>query len=401
MNHAEANGAAPVIVLGTGLTALGVMRGLAAVGVETFLVDNNKGMARRSKWAHDHTIEHPESTDPAPLATLLESLPFERAVLMACSDNWSTAVASLPHSTGDRFVTSMPPQSSVELLADKARLAAALQRLDVAHPWTLVIEKEDDLAKVPDDRFANTFLKPTDSQSFSQRFGVKAFSITDRADALEKYRQMQTAGIGAVAQEYIPGPSDLHYFIDGFADRAGQVRALLSRRRTRMFPRDYGNSTFMETVPLETLPAAVADLKRLLADLSYRGIFSAEFKHDPRDGVYRLLEVNVRPWWYNEFATLCGINVCEMAYLDALGNPVPDRFSFPVGARHMLMPDDFHAYRAYRRDGNLTFRTWFGEVRGATDAVFRRTDPMPAFEPVFEFPGRVARKLRKVITRTN
>lgn len=396
-----ASGAEPVIILGTGLTALGVQRSLAAVGVETFLVDDSKSMARRSRWARGHVIDHPESTDPAPLETLLDSLPIKRAVMMACSDNWSTAVSSLPESTRKRFPTSMPSQAAVELLADKAGLAAALQRLNVAHPWTLVITSEHDLDNIPEERWANVFLKPTDSQSFSQLFGVKAFSVTGRDDAAEKYRQMQVAGIGAVAQEYIPGPSDLHYFIDGFVDRDGQVRALFSRRRTRMFPRDYGNSTFMETVPLDAVSAAVKDLKRLLADLSYRGIFSAEFKHDPRDGIYRLLEVNVRPWWYNEFATLCGINVCELAYLDALGCPVPERLSFPLGARHMLMPDDFHAFRSYRRDGILTFRSWFREIRGASDAIFRRNDPMPALDPIFEFPGRVVRKLRKILTRSN
>ncbi len=401
IKHIAIDSAEPVIILGTGLTALGVQRSLAAVGVETFLVDDSKGIARRSRWARGHVIDHTESTDPMPLEALLDGLPMKRAVLMACSDNWSVAVSSLPESTHKRFATSMPSQAAVELLADKAALAAALQRLDVAHPWTVVINSEDDLDAIPDDRWANIFLKPTDSQSFSQLFGVKAFSVTGRDDAVEKYRQMQDAGIGAIAQEYIPGPSDLHYFIDGFVDGVGQVRALLSRRRTRMFPRDYGNSTFMKTVPLDAVSPAVEGLKLLLANLSYRGIFSAEFKHDPRDGIFRLLEVNVRPWWYNEFAALCGINVCELAYLDALGRPVPERMSFPVGARHMLMPDDFHAYRAYRREGSLTFRNWFGEVWGASDAVFRRNDPMPAFEPIFEFPGRVVRKLRKILTRSN
>lgn len=390
----------PVVVLGTGLTALGVQRSLGAVGIKTLLVDDTMGMARRSRWARNSVLEHAESPDPKPLEAFLRRLPIERAVLIACSDNWATAVSSLPDALTEQFPTSMPPQSAVSLLADKAGLAGVLERLDIAHPWTRVISTERDLDDIPDARWPGIFLKPVDSQSFCQLFGVKAFSVTDRAEASERLLQMHDAGLGAIAQEYIPGPPDQHYFVDGFVDRSGRVRALLSRRRTRMFPTDYGNSTFMETVPLDTVSDAVGGLERLLEDVSYRGIFSAEFKLDPRDGQFRLLEVNVRPWWYVEFATQCGINVCELAYLDALGLPVPERVSFPAGARCRLMPDDFQAYLHLRRSGDLTFRAWSGEVWGATDAIFRWNDPLPAFEPILSLPPRVVRKVRKTFARS-
>jgi predicted ATP-grasp superfamily ATP-dependent carboligase len=390
----------PVIVLGTGLTGLGVQRSLGSAGIKTLLVDDTKGMARRSRWARNSVLEHAESSDPEPLEVFLRTLPIERAVLIACSDNWATAVSSLPDALAERFPTSMPSQSVVRLLSDKARLAGVLERLDVAHPWTRVITADRDLDDIPEERWPGIFLKPIDSQSFCQRFGVKAFSVTDRAEASERLLQMHDAGLGAVAQEYIPGPPDQHYFIDGFVDRSGRVKALFSRRRTRMFPTDYGNSTFTETVPLETVSDAVGGLERLFDDVSYRGIFSAEFKQDPRDGQFRLLEVNVRPWWYVEFPTRCGINVCELAYLDALGLPVPERVSFPAGARYRLMPDDFQAYLHMRRSGDLTFRAWSGEVWGATDAIFRWNDPLPAFEPILGLPPRVVRKVRKTFARS-
>jgi predicted ATP-grasp superfamily ATP-dependent carboligase len=387
-------------VLGSGLTALGVQRSLAAAGIETLLVnDIKRDMARLSRWARGRIIEHPESADPANLQELLDGLPVQEAVLMACTDNWGTAVSGLAETTRRKFVTSMPSPQVYDLLADKATLAETLRRLDVAHPWTRAVSDASDLDEVPEEVWASIFLKPTDSQSFSQLFDVKAFSVTDRADAARRLEQMEAAGIGAVLQEYIPGPSDLHYFIDGFVDRSGEIRALFSRRRTRMFPPDYGNSTFMETVPLESVSGAVAGLEVLLDDLSYRGIFSAEFKHDPRDGVFRLLEVNVRPWWFIEFATLSGINVCELAYLDALDLPVPERMSFPVGARHRLMPKDFEAYRYFRRTGELTFRPWLNEIRAATDAVYRRNDPLPALDPVLKLPRRVVDDLKKMLAR--
>jgi len=47
-------------------------------------------------------------------------------------------------------------------------------------------------------------------------------------------------------------------------------------------------------------------------------VFSAEFKFDERDGLFKILEVNARPWWYVDFAARCGVDVCRMAYRDAL-----------------------------------------------------------------------------------
>jgi hypothetical protein len=60
-------------------------------------------------------------------------------------------------------------------------------------------------------------------------------------------------------------------------------------------------------------------LRSLLETVSYRGIFSAEFKRDSRDGRFRLIEINTRPWIYIQFADKCGINFCDLYIRDALG----------------------------------------------------------------------------------
>ena len=84
----------------------------------------------------------------------------------------------------------------------------------------------------------------------------------------------------------------------------------------------------------------------LLARVNYRGIFSAEFKRDARDGQYRILEVNTRAWTYVEFASRCGVNVCEMAWQDALGLPVTAASpSYPVGAGCVSLPRDIRSLR--------------------------------------------------------
>jgi predicted ATP-grasp superfamily ATP-dependent carboligase len=59
-----------------------------------------------------------------------------------------------------------------------------------------------------------------------------------------------------------------------------------------------------------------------LQRIGYRGLFGEEFKLDPRDGVFKLLEINARSLGGNYFTTQCGINDVFIAYRDAIGEEV-------------------------------------------------------------------------------
>ena len=129
-------------------------------------------------------------------------------------------------------------------------IASTLDRLALPHPATRFMESVRDLDAASDTVLQSSFLKPVHSQQFFARFGVKAFRITDRSNAQDRLAECVDAGFLMMLQEYIPGPPTNHYFIDGFVDRNGVVRALFARRRLRMSPPDFGNSTLMISVPV-------------------------------------------------------------------------------------------------------------------------------------------------------
>jgi predicted ATP-grasp superfamily ATP-dependent carboligase len=187
-------------------------------------------------------------------------------------------------------------------------------------------------------------------------------------------------------QEYIPGPPTNHYFVDGFVDGAGVVRARFVRQRLRMYPPDFGNSTLMVSVPPEQAADALRTLDTLLADLQYRGIFSAEFKRDARDGRFNLIEVNARPWWYVEYAARCGVDVCAMAVQDALGRPVTSIERYTLGRRCAYPSYDWSAVRAEHLGISTAMRDWIGAVQ----PVFKWSDPRPSLH---EALGTLRRRL--------
>ena len=384
-------GDVPAIVLGSGITTLGVIRGLGRMGIRTYCASRELSFVAASRWCTRTPILLERYADLPPF---LEQLPYERAVVFACSDDWVMAMSDLDGHLALRFPISQAPAAALKTCLDKGRLAVLLNELQIPHPRTAILHSAEELVDLCAQHAGEYFLKPRDSQAFSARYRVKAFHVTSGAEAQERYTQIAQDGLEVMLQEYIPGPPTNHYFIDGFVDRRGRVCTRFVRQRIRMYPLRFGNSSYMTTVPLAEVAAATQMLDRLLAALHYRGMFSAEFKRDPRDNTLKLLEVNVRPWWYIEFAELCGVNICRMAYRDALDLDAETIENYDVGASCVFPCLDLStSYRLIRR-GELNLYSWVKSWMRARHALFQWSDPLPSF--IF-LAGRVGEKLATIL----
>jgi D-aspartate ligase len=377
-----------VLVLGSGLTLLGVIRALSEIKADAIAFPDVEGPPRHSRWFKPAPSSF-SGLKPNMLQSALESS-ARPTVLMPCSDVWVRAVAALPAPIRARHPASVPSLAAIDALVDKNRFRTTLEGLGLPHPTTQILRSGSDLDRVPDPILQSSFLKPVGSQEFFARFGVKAFRIASRVEAANRLAACIDAGFEMLLQEYIPGPPANHYFLDGFVDATGVVRARFARRRLRMYPPDFGNSTLMESVPVRDVGDGADTLDALFAHLHYRGIFSAEFKRDQRDGRFNLIEVNARPWWYVEFAARCGVNVCELALRDALGDPIETVSGYALGRRCVYPSYDLDAVRAERSAGRLGLSGWARSWLGAYQPIFRWSDPLPA---MFEVGRSIRRRL--------
>lgn len=382
----------PVLIFGTSITALGVLRVFARSGVPTFVYTAPGDLVTLSRYYKSMPVSRETwsfikdggITTAATLEAILRGLPFEQGVIFPCTDLWMEAAASLPESLRERFPCSIAPPDAIVTLLDKGRLAATMRSLNLPHPKSVSIESAADFNKIDIGSFHAAFLKPRSSARFISKFKVKAFRVQNREDAIARFKEITAAGFSVVLQEYIPGPATEHYFIDGFMDKAGVVRSTFARRRLRMYPPDFGNSTCMESVPMRDVAPAMKSLDSLLSHVRFRGIFSAEFKRDPRNGNFCLLEVNVRPWWYVDFAEHCGAGICAMAYVDALGLPLPEQGSYKNGVRCVYPYFDYEGYCWRRRNlpraerGASLLQHVFSWMT-ARQPIFCWSDPGPAW----------------------
>jgi predicted ATP-grasp superfamily ATP-dependent carboligase len=314
----------PAIVLGRGPTALGILRCLQLAGIPAYVACPASDLATRSRWFRPTPGPTPWDGAIGPHAyDVLRNMPLAEAVLIAGADDAALWLADLPHSElGNRFKVSSSSRLSQEILQDKSCFAAFLKSTDIPHPPTFRIDSIADIDAIPFDMLNRVFIKPVNSQKFSDVTGVKGVWVKRKEDLYEAWQKLHVQGFMLMAQEYVPGSVTDHYFVDGFRDTSGRLTGLFTRQRIRISPPDFGNSSYCRSIPIANLQAPIDSMTTLLSKLDYRGIFSAEFKRDARDGKFRILEVNTRAWTYVEFAARCGVNVCEMAYQDATGLPV-------------------------------------------------------------------------------
>jgi D-aspartate ligase len=357
-----------------------VLNILHDVGLDVYTLCPESDFVRRSRWYRPLPVAR-DNPRPADLATVLEALPFPEAVLLPCSDDWLRAVTELPPGIANRFPSSTPGKG-VEILVDKWRFSQLLDALRIPHPRTRLVNSREELEALDDRDLEGALLKPLSSVEFASRHGVKGYLVENREEALAAIRRIE---LPILIQEFIPGPPTAGYFLDGFRDRTGQIRALFARRRIRMYPPKLGNSTVTFSVPLDEVEGATVSLESVLQRIAYRGIFSAEFKQDPRGGTFKLIEINARPWWYVEFAARCGVDVCSMAYWDALGTPIDPVTSYAVGRSSVFMMNDFRAWRDSSSSGGpgvwSLLHTWYH----AMATPFHWNDP----RPVLQYLGQV------------
>ncbi|MEP6492884.1 MAG: hypothetical protein ABJF01_09415 [bacterium] len=382
------------------MTPLGAIRILGRRGLEVYTAETSDPLLRASRWFRPPPMKRGAvaAPDSRPLEDWLRDLDCERAVLMPCSDHWVSTIAALDPSLREQFPASVPTPSVLKRFVDKGEFAQLLLETGTPHPYSKVVDSRADLADVPEAVFSSAILKPRDSQNFMSHYGVKALHVSSRANAAEQLDAVVAAGFPLILQEYIPGPATNHFFVDGFVDRFGAVQAVFVRQRVRMFPLDFGNSTAMISTEVDAAAGAVASITALLSRAGYQGIFSAEFKRDPRDGIFKILEVNARAWWYVDFAARCGVDVCGMAYENALGHPVATVARYAVGQTLVFPYYDYFACAALRDRGELSLWAWFRSWFGTMQPVFQFADPVPGLRSFFEVAGPfVSRRLRRLV----
>lgn len=152
-------------------------------------------------------------------------------------------------------------------------------------------------------------------------------------------------------------------------------------------------------ISISTDEPALAELGRtLLESLGWNGPADVECKFDPRDGQYKLLEVNPRFWGNLDLHLEAGMNFAGQVRDLALGREVARAQRHQIGLRYVFPARAASAYIQLARTHGL------GAVRDRrtyprTTAGLTGRDPLPALGELYVSARSAARELRDVAAR--
>jgi len=372
----------PAIVLGGGATTgLGAIRSLGRAGVTVYYMDEKKGEAIYSKYCKKCFVFPKIGHNKDELRRVLLKLKNEigDAALFPASDSYAIYLSDLIDELNGYYLPT-PKKEVIETLINKRRFYESLTKKKIPHPTTHFPENSEDVKKISRDISYPIFIKPYFSLQFSERFRKKGFVTNSDRELLEFFALTKRLGVDMMIQEIIPGPPTDHIFLDGYANKDSNPKAFFARRRLRMWPLAFGNSSLCVSIPISEIASLKETLITYLKSIHYRGIFSAELKKDHRDGLFKLLEINSRTSaWFNTLSAKCGINIMLIAYLDAIGKDVKYSEDYEAGVKWLFLRDDIRSAMRMVLKGDLSVREWISSLIGKKDYMTYAKDDLGPF----------------------
>jgi predicted ATP-grasp superfamily ATP-dependent carboligase len=365
------------VVIGGDSQGLGIARSLGRHGIPVCVVDDETSISRASRFVR-HTVR---VRDLCSESSLLDGLALARGrfglsgwVVYPTRDENVAALAANRDTLSQDFRIPTPGLASIRNVWDKRETYRLAEQLSIPIPRTWFPRSEGDLDAIDAD--GPLVIKPAIKEHFFYTTHVKAWRADSRAELADAFRR--AAGIvndgEVIVQELIPGGGEEQYAYCALF-RDDQPAASMTVRRRRQHPSDFGRaSTFVETISLPDLDEPSVNFLR---KIGYYGLVELEFKRDPRDGAYKLLDVNARTWGYHTLGRAAGVDFPYLLFQDQLGHHVSEARARP-GVRWIRLATDVpNAVRDISAGRLRTpdyLRTLFSVN---TEAVFSLRDPLP------------------------
>jgi D-aspartate ligase len=372
---ADAPRPAAIVLECSYVNGLSAIRSLAAMGVPVIALDHRRqALGLRSRLAAAVVCPHPHEEPEefgAMLAEICEALPHG-AVAFPTHDEYLVAVnRSAPTSLRLPF----GPRELIEPIQAKRFQYDAAARAGVLLPATFHPADEDAAARAAEVLRYPAVMKPSEGAGFKRRHGIPLAVAETPEELLAAYRL--GAEFAPMLQEQIPGGDDCLWTVGSYVDAGGAMPGIFCGRKLLQAPAGVGTC---RVGVAEWDDEAVDGARRFLHALGYHGISQVEYKRDPRDGTLRLMEVNARLWQWHSLAAACGVDLVQMAYRDAIGEPVTARTSRAAGGRRWVAL--VRHVRESRRE-HLGLRRTLAPLRPPfSEPVLSLRDPMPGIHQV-------------------
>ena len=391
--------AAGALIVGGAHVSIAVARSLGRQGIPVWLLANHpipsysRYVKRSFPWPG---ADHADGVSS--IIELAKKHNLQGWVLIATGDQDMRLIAKNHALLSQHFRVATPDWDTIQWAYDKRLTYQRAAQLGIDFPKSFEPRSMREVEQL-DCRFP-VILKPAFRKTADEFTQAKAWKADDRAQLVALYKRA-AALVGndaIIVQEWIPGGGEAQFSYAALCER-GEPIVSLTARRSRQHPIDFGrSSTFVESIEQSDVEELAG---RFLKSLNYTGVAEVEFKHDSRDGHYKLLDVNGRFWTWNGLGQLAGIDFPYLAWRQAMGMSVSPARAQP-GVAWMHASRDIMAAYGELTAGSLTLGKYLRSLgQRLTFANFAIDDPMPA---IVELPvaawNRFAYKVTEAPKRT-
>lgn len=369
----------PVIVVGGYTPGLAVIRALGARGVPVVLVGyDGRDMGQSSRWVQEALVgPHPER-DPERFVVFLVELAarWPGAMVVPTSDRSLAAVsAHAGRLEAAGHVVAAPAAQTVRTCLRKVDTYALAEQAGVPSPATTMVTDDAGVRAYAARAPFPAVLKPVLSHRYYEVFGRKWTRVDGLEHALAEFRLARAAELDVILQELIPGDELCGANYNAyFAD--GEPLVEMTAAKIRNSPAETGSPC---AVVSRELPDLLEPGRRMLRALNYRGFANIEFKRDPRDGLYKIIEVNARHNLSAMLAYRCGVNFPLLQYRHLMYGQLPTPTDYRQGVYWIDVTRDLKEAMSYLRRPDYTLARFLRPYLGPhVAAVWDVHDPGPA-----------------------
>jgi D-aspartate ligase len=351
-----------VVVEVAWVNGLAAIRSLGRQGLRVLAVDNRPyALGLRSRYAEARLAPDPLDDEDGfidALRTIAEETD-DLLPVFPTHDEHLNAIARHADVLGERYRFPFPGWDVLEKIQSKRHQLETAESVGVPIPRTLYPTSADEARAAGEEVGFPLVVKPSANVGFRRSHKRQLFRCETPAE-LERAYEL-AAPHEPMVQELIPSGPEEMYTLGSYLDRDGEALGLFSGHKLSQTRGYMGSARAGEAVWVEEV---VEQGLALLRGLGFHGISQVELMRDPRDGRYKLLEVNPRLWQWHSLAAACGVDLPWIAYRDLVGDPLPPVRMHGDGKRWAitLMAGSGHAI----------------ERPPYVDAVFARDDPKPA-----------------------
>ncbi len=245
----------------------------------------------------------------------------------------------------------LPVEELLERLFNKVQFSRLAAECGLPIPPTLVVDRASELRSAAGLLRFPCIVKPAfshdwiwDSEEQWERFGPykKALRrIATREELFEFCDHLPNRSSGYLVQSYIEG-SDEHIFsFHGYFDESSRCLGSFVGRKIRTYPPATGGSAYVQTTDnRELAELSIACLGRM----GFQGIVKIDYKWDPVDRQFKILEINPRYNLWEVVGALAGVNLVHLALRHQRGLPVGEQHTWKSGVRFLYFKQDIRSF---------------------------------------------------------